>query len=191
MKRALTPAAPRKRAKKPKLPPSPTAWACTILAVDPGERSGWAIWRDGRPLLWSECCDVFTGGADDGVAHLLRFPGPHIVVVERPFRTRFGTQVAVGAGDLIWRRAAERAGLGRRIVRVYPATWRARVLGKGFASAKRDLVRVEERRVATAITGGMFALGADESPALCIGKWASYAGEVGAKLPRLRKGKAA
>ncbi len=167
--------------RKPKLAPSFTPHDCAILAVDPGETSGWAIYNRG---VLHECgeCDVFSEAPSRVIDYLKTFPAPHLVVVERPFMVRFGTQVAVGAGDVIWRRAAERAGLRNRITRVYPATWRARVTGK--SSAKREEARAAEQARAERETG--MSCGPDEAAAVCIGLWAIRAGEVAAKLPKRR-----
>lgn len=174
-----------KRAKKTHLPPSYDAHPCAVLAVDPGESSGWAIYVHGG-LVASGECDVFGHDPEWVIGSFLACEGPHVVVVERPFMVRFGTQVAVGAGDVIWRRHAERAGLGRRIVRVYPATWRARVTG--MSNAKREAARAVEQEHAARVAGR--AVGPDQAAAICIGLWAIRAGEVAAKIPKKRVSKA-
>lgn len=168
-----------KRPKKPKPEPSYTPWPCSILAVDPGERSGWALYDRGKPVSSGEL-DLFTDEPKAVMAALLAMPAPHVVVIERPFMVRFGTQVAVGAGDLFWRRLAERNGLTRRIVRVYPATWRSKTTR--MHAAKRDAARAVEQRQAAALVGR--ECGPDESAALLIGTWAIRAGEVGKVLPK-------
>jgi Holliday junction resolvasome RuvABC endonuclease subunit len=124
------------------------------------------------------------------IAHFLRERGPHVVVIERPFVAKFG-QTTMGTADHIWRKRVEEAGLKRRIVRVYPASWRARVLGKGWASASRELVRARENVVASAIAeiDDSRKMHPDAAPAICIGKWACFAGEVLAVLPRLKSEK--
>lgn len=202
---------PSKRVKKPKPPPSYTPWNCAILAVDPGERSGWSLWFNGSLIDWGEC-DAFFGAPAEVINGVKFFhwltdddtkQPPLIVVVERPFRTQYGTQVAVGAGDLVWRRAAEAAGLKSRIVRVYPSTWRSKALPKGWAGgakAKRASVKEIELAEAWKIVSCKkpskwdrpnVTVGSESAPAILIGKWATHAGEVGAKMPRPRKKRAA
>ncbi len=175
----------KKKPKKPKPPASLTAHACTVLAIDPGETSGWAIWSKGI-LRGYGTCDVFGDSPAALIRHVLsryEHQGPHCAVIERPFLVRFGTQTNIGTADRIWRKRLEEAGLARRIVRVYPASWRARVLGKSWASASRDLVRAREQVVAGGIAETTL-IHPDAAAAVCIGRWGSFAGEVGAVLPR-------
>lgn len=177
-----------KRPKKLKPPASPTAHPCTVLAVDPGETSGWAIWSRGT-LQGYGTCDVFGDLPAALIQHLLtRHPGPHVAVIERPFLVRFGNQTNIGTADRIWRKRLDEAGLARRTLRVYPASWRARVLGKGWASASRDLVRAREQVVATAMAE-VTAIHPDAAAAVCIGRWGAFAGEVLAVLPHPRSKK--
>ncbi len=171
--------------KKQRLAPTYEPHDAAILAVDPGETSGWAIYNRGV-LQESGECDVFSDAPSRVIEYLKTFAALHLIVVERPFMVRFGTQVAVGAGDVIWRRCAERNGLRSRIVRVYPATWRARITG--MSSAKREVARAAEQVRAVQETGA--SCGPDEAAAVCIGLWAIRAGEVAAKLPKKRAKKA-
>lgn len=185
MTTAEAPPKKRKRAKKPKPPPSLTPHDAAVLAIDPGETSGWAIWVRGTLRAYGTC-DVFGDMPAELVRHFLREFGPHVAVIERPFLVRFGSQTNIGTADRIWRKRLEEAGLARRIVRVYPASWRARVLGKGWASASRDLVRVREGIVAGAMTE-VDHIHPDAAAAVCIGRWGCFAGEVLAVLPKRRK----
>lgn len=179
----------RKRPKKIKPPTALTPHQCAVLAVDPGETSGWAIWVRGS-LRYHGTCDVFGDGPALAIELLLAQFGPHIAVVERPFMVRFGTQTNIGTADRIWRKRLEEARLHTRTIRVYPATWRASVLGKGWAAAKRDLVRAREA-VVSAELSGQVGLHPDAAAAVCIGRWASFAGEVAAKMPKARTKRAA
>lgn len=178
---------PKKR-KRPKLEPSLTPHDAAVLAIDPGETSGWAIWVRGTLRGQGTCDDVFGELPAVLVQHFLREFGPHVAVIERPFLVRFANQTNIGTADRIWRKRLEEAGLARRSVRVYPASWRARVLGKGWASASRDLVRAREAVVACELAG-VRSLHPDAAAAVCIGRWGSFAGEVGAVLPRSRSQK--
>lgn len=185
-----------KRARKPKrikLAPSLTPHACSILAVDPGENSGWALQSYGELIDFDEC-DAFGDGPEHAIERLLCQPGPWVLVVERPFRVKHQTQTGIGTADTIWRKRGERLGFGkrvaRRIVRVYPSSWRAIALGKGWGNAEREKARAEEQRLAAELvltTELRHELGDDAAPAVLIAcKWAAYAGEVLAKLPKVK-----
>jgi hypothetical protein len=164
---------------------------CGILAVDPANTSGWAIWSRGALVAYGEC-DLFDGSPDRVIARFCALvPGPHVLVIERPFQVRFANQTSIGAADKVWRELAKRQRV-RRVVRVYPATWRARVLGQGWARAPRDKVRAREQYVATwyvAAQGGEApAPGPDASAAILIGRFGSHAGEVQlALLPKAKR----
>jgi hypothetical protein len=97
---------------------------------------------------------------------------PRVLVYERPFR---GTNQGqwVGAWKAAWVREG---GTERRVVGVYPSSWRARVLGKGAASAPREQVRAMETLMARKLADR--AVGPDEAAAICIGEWAARAGEL-------------
>lgn len=177
-----------KRAKKPKPEPVYQPHKCTVLAVDPGETSGWAIMHHGKVMAVGHC-DVFGADPAEVIKRALSFSGPLVAVIERPFRVKSQNSTGIGAGDVIWRKRLEEAGCGRRIVRVYPPTWRARILGrdpttgKSWANAPRNEVRPEEQRVARLMLKRP-NVHPDEAPAFLIGWWGCYAGEVGARLPK-------
>ena len=173
-----------KRPKKVKPPASLTAHRCAILAVDPGETSGWSIWANGQLRAYGTC-DVFGAVPSQVITRLLEEFGPHMAVVERPFMVRFGSQTNIGTADRIWRKRLEEARLHTRTIRVYPATWRARTLGHGWAAAKRDAVHVREGIVSAELSGET-GLHPDAAAAVCIGRWACFAGEVAAKMPKAR-----
>jgi hypothetical protein len=178
---------------------SPTPHACSLLVVDPGDNSGWAMSSLGELRSLGEC-DVYS----QDPTHILTLfttllPGPHVLVVERPFRAKFG-QTNMGTAEKIWRKHAEKMGFGkrvaRRVVRVYPSTWRSAVLGKGWGVAERADVRAEELRVAAQIVCGSVRcqddgdLGPDSAPAVLMNQWAMHAGEVAMVLPRPREPRA-
>jgi hypothetical protein len=162
------------------------AHKCTILAVDPGETSGWAI-IDGGRVVARGTCDVFGAKPAQVIALALACPGPLVSVLERPFRVRSQSSTGIGTGDRIWRQRLKEARCAQRVVRVYPPTWRARVLGrdpitgKSWASVKRDDVRAEELRIAGLMTKAR-DIHPDEAAAVLIGWWGLYSGEVGEKL---------
>lgn len=190
--RTLTRAA--RKPKRTKLAPSPTPLACSILAVDPGENSGFALWSHGALIDFGEC-DVFGDEPARIIERLLKYEGPWVLVVERPFRVKHQNQTGIGTADTIWRKRGERYGFGKRVarrtVRVYPSTWRSVALGKGWGNAERDKARAEEQKLARALALDQLLpvdqLGDDAAPAVLIAaKWAAFAGEVLAKLPKVK-----
>lgn len=176
---------PRKR--KPKPPPSFRPWECVVLALDPAATTGWAIWASGR-LHSSGEFPIFTGAGTreaSRIVELLVDIGdtlglPVVVVAERSWGGRMGTGETSAVG--FWRFALLAHQVAKAsVLLVYPATWRARVLPKGMASAERDAVRACEQTEAARLTKSA-QVGADEAAAVLIGKWASQAGEVGVRI---------
>lgn len=176
------------RAKKAKPPPSFRPWRCVVLALDVAETSGWAVWVLGK-LADSGEFNIYT---DHGVAECarvcdiartfaLQLSVPWVALIEVSWGGHMGVGMAPSGG--YWTYALRNAQLPRaRIGEVFPATWRARVLPRGMASAKRNDVRAVEVAQARAIVGGR-KVGSDEAPAILIGKWGTQAGEVGDMLP--------
>jgi len=184
----------KKRKKREPLAMSPTAHDCSVLAVDPAELSGFSAWDRGN-LKWYGECDVFGDEPQRVIERFLStMPGPHVIVIERPFMMRFGNQSSLATGAKIWSKRAERMRFGKRIVRVYPSSWRSKMLRRGMASAKRAVVRPEERAEAKKIVELHFGpematvlpVAAESAPAILIGRWGSFAGEVLAVLPKPR-----
>lgn len=185
--------------KKPKMPPSPTPHTAVVLAVDTAQRSGWAVYVCGElassgeidmlePCRSKDMHGLSGWNADRVCLHALweaasgrDWVAPYaeaVLVYERPFRGTTQGQW-IGAWKQAW--TAE-GGHKRRMLGVYPATWRARVLDRGASRAPRDVVRSMEMRKAEA--AAKHRVGPDEATAILIGRWASYAGEVGAVLPK-------
>lgn len=200
-----------RRKPKPRIPwpCQPHPLSCAILAVDPGAVSGWCIYDRGVIRAYGHF-NIFaeSQGIEAALDALLALPGPHVLVVERPFAAKFGTaSTGVGAGDITWRERAKLRGV-KRHVRVYPSTWRSRVLLEGWAGTKgnkdegeaakkkkREELRTLEQRTALVLLrdddDSIDRVHPDVAPAIGIGAWASHAGEVAAKLPKGRKKKAA
>lgn len=175
------------RAKARPKPPSFRPWACVILALDPANVTGWAIWDRGKYIASGEV-SLFVADAvsetmdvvDAARRRALKAGVPWVCVAERSFGGNMGTDDTSALGW--WRFALCNAQLlAARLVRVYPSTWRARVLPKGMASAKRDAVRPVEQEHAQAIIGRV--PGGDEAAAVMIGKWATKSAEVCQALP--------
>lgn len=195
-----------KRTKKPKLPPSPTPHPAVILAVDTAQRSGWAVYVRGELVSYGEVDMLDPSKSSDQwgvsgwnadrvclhalweVAFGLDWDAPYtaaVLVFERPFR---GTSQGqwIGAWKAAW---AANGGHKRRMVGVFPSSWRARVLGPGWARAGRDKVRARELEMAAAIAGRRVR--PDEAAAVLIAEGASKSAEVGARLPKQRNRRAA
>lgn len=188
---ALEPARPARarRAKRaPVPPPTLLAWRCVTLAVDTARISGWAI-RSHTGLLWSGELDTHDAGEiDEIVALALRCAGtaPLVLVLERAWGKRTSTLIGLGMARERWRAAWQRAEQSPgRIVSVYPVTWRAKVLGKQWASAKRDDVRPRELAAARSEARGQWSqIGPDEAAAILISRWAMHSPAVGMVLPK-------
>lgn len=192
LKALLDPPRPlSKKKKRDKLAPSPLALECAVLGIDPGERSGFSMWQRGRLVEFGEV-DVFSTEPTAVLERFIALEGPHVLVVERPFRVRYQNQTGIGTADKMWRELAKRLRVPRwRTVRVYPPTWRACQLPKGMASAKREKVRPEEQLVARAVVLEHLGpsapeLGDESAPAVLIGRWGVFAGEVQKVLPKGR-----
>lgn len=164
---------------------------CAVLAIDAAETSGYAMWRAGQLLSFGEV-DVFGSEPGNVLDVFLRLAGPHVLVVERPFMVRSNNSTGIGTADKIWRELAKRRQFAKRIVRVYPNTWRAAVLPRGTVGGKREQVRAVEmahaQEVAAYYMGFCFesTVGPDSAPAILIGKWAMRSGEVLAVLPKVK-----
>ena len=171
-----------RKVRKPKPAPSMVPHAAVVMSVDTAELSGWAITVCGKLVAYGEI-DMLENvkAAIAACAESVRFGAdrlPVVMVYEKPFGgTNQGAYV--GAWKMAWRAAG---GVAKRVVGVYPSTWRARVLGHGAVGAKREQVRAMEVRAASVIAGRV--TGPDESPAIMIGQWGARCGEVREKLPR-------
>ena len=168
-----------KRAKKPKLPPSLRPWPCAILAIDPGERSGYAIFVRGVLVASGP---VKMGGEAVVVAEaVVRAEGLPLVVVAEKWVAHgaFGGSRTMGGLGRHWGRW-EGALLGdgittRRIARVVPQTWQARVIPYRVGQDRDERLRLVEasaQRIKPGVTK-------DEAAAIGIGLWGIHAGAVG------------
>lgn len=165
---------------------------CTILAVDPGKTSGWAVHVDDE---WH------TGVAEDYRARRLaaydawscaRRSDRPLVVVAETWRVSGGKQGREGRAS--WN-SATIAGLGaqwglwlaelqrldvpeRRIVRVDTGTWGQVVLGRSRMTTEQRHVASQLR--ARAVLG--HDVGPDEAAALCIGLYGLRSEKVAAAI---------
>jgi hypothetical protein len=186
-----TGAPPKKKKKRAKLARTDAPIGCSILAVDAAECSGYAIWDRGVLASFGEV-DVFGSEPAQVFDVFLRMSAPHVIVIERPFLLRSASASSIGAAEKIWREMAKRRSFAKRIVRVYPSTWRSVVLPRGMASAKRDVVRPVEMSYAQGVAhyhmgiSQSTTVGPDSAPAILIGEWAAQAGEVLAVMPKVK-----
>lgn len=200
--RALKP----KRPRKPKPPASPRAWACTILAIDTAKCSGWALWTDGRLLDFGEV-DKDNDAALLALCDRARKTLPCLMALESMQYVYAGrslaTLVGLGAAREAWHRAwRDAGGLKGRIISVKPTRWRGALFGNtrrgmlGQGKKTRDyeqhfaLHYVREHGLelpAPANDNAQPVISGDAAAAICLGRWATCAGEVGVALPlRLR-----
>jgi len=163
---------------------------CVILAIDPGKRCGWSIWIAGRLATHGTA----TPGEEFGIVQAARvFEAeesiPLVVVAEKwtaggPFagaRTMAGLGAAWGRWDGALRACQHPM---RRVVRVYPQTWRAAVLAPRWGATSEQLKHLSAT-VASSIVGDPI-LDHNEADAINIGKWATLSSEVAAVLPKRR-----
>jgi len=167
---------PKKAKRKPPAP-SLMPHDCAVLAVDPGATSGWAIYVRGRLVAYGKLTEkeLYADGPANVLRLLLSQNGPHVVVLERPFRIRFQNQATIGAAMKMWAQRAKEGRFVRHILRVYPPTWR-RILPKGMPK-DRKAVRAQEAALAGRMLG-KDKVHPDIAPAVLMGRWASFAGEV-------------
>ena len=191
-----------RRPKRPRPPPSPRPWKVVLLSVDPSsKRNGWSVWAAGLYRCSGECRLSISALAEviDYAQRLAKQLGiPCVLLTERPFIQKQGK--SHGASDhahKLWADVwADRGGVKKRVLRVWPSVWRPPVLGKGTGNMERKEVRKEEQRVALHLVTnygynpapGDLVIGPDEAPGIGIGRYGTHAGEVGACLPvKLRR----
>jgi hypothetical protein len=182
-----------KRARKPKPAPVYEPNRCVTVCADPGATSGWCIRTPAGIEDFGEC-DVFAGGPsrvlEKGLEVARSLGLACVLVIERPFNRRpeqggYNT-TAVGTADKIWREMAKRLGFSKRVVRVYPSSWRAKTLDRGWNRLGRAGVRDHEQTKARALVSKVSSkhAGDDACPAILISEWPVYAGEVAAVLTK-------
>lgn len=163
-----------------------------ILALDQAMHTGWSIWCRGDLVSWGEL-DVNvidTEAVRLVVVEALEMAAamglPCTLVLEHAWGGNVATLQGMGAAKAVWTAMWDHCGgVKSRKVQVWPSHWRSRVLPRGYASAKREVVREQEQKSARALVGDDCGpLGDDEAPAILIGKWASHAQDVWDKLPK-------
>jgi len=167
-------------------------WPAAILAIDPGKTSGAAILVRGEIFgIWG--VDGFEA-ADIVVQHWSDLATVHeaelVVVMEKWAGTfKRGSITAAGLGESagMWKAALERNKIPKsRVVRVFPQTWYARVIGGRKRADQKDVVmramlhRYPQIRQMNAAD----KLDHNGAEALAIGTWGARAPEVGDVLPK-------
>lgn len=159
---------------------------CVVLAIDTATRSGWALFRRG---MWLESGELIVSSAEQIQTIVVCALGygrasaiPTVIVFEKPFARNPATVMALGAARKAWESTWDQLAKPHRqkghVVEVYPQTWRSRILGV----TSGDKVPELERANALLLTNR--APGPDEAAAVCIGAWATTAGEVARVLPQ-------
>jgi hypothetical protein len=172
-----------------------SAHECVVLAIDPGARSGFAVFERGAllasgSLLPSESRVEVAREA----ARLSEASGLPLVAVAEKWTAggwrSAASMIGTGAAWGVWLGALGEIGQpNRRIVRVTTQAWRKAVLGMN-ARAGHDALKAASQLRARTVVGR--EVGHDEADAVCIGLWASYADEVGNVVPkRWKRGNAA
>lgn len=186
-----------KRPKKVRPPASPRPWRAVVVGVDPSEKAnGWSVWV-GNQLYRSGECRLRISSVSEVITYAMTLAKnldiPCVLVTERPFIQKAGR--SHGASDhshKLWRDVwIDLGGVQKRVIRVWPAVWRPPVLGKGTGNMARDDVREIEQAAALnfVVNYGYspapegIVIGPDQAPGICIGRWATHAGEVGEALP--------
>jgi hypothetical protein len=174
---------------KPKLPSSQVPLRCLVLAVDPGERCGWAIYHRGAYVDSGHLHGYDPAAIAEVIRNAQFFAStmhrPLVLVLEKPpkggaafaGRSPAGPASVIGCRKLwqhVWR---ERGGKKRFRIDVYPVSWRARVLGMTSGPLLKRMERLRANELA-----GKDVMSHDEAVAILIGTWGSYAGEVGFTL---------
>lgn len=182
---------PRARAKRRLPPASATPHECVVLAVDTAEMSGWcAITGKDEFLAFGEA-DTLDGRA---LRYIVRWAQSHaarrglalVLVLESAWGGPAWVLLGLGAARERWLSAWRDEGLPKnRIVSVQPSEWRARVLGRRWAKARREEVRPHEQAIAAATVGQ--PVRGDEAPAILIGRWAMRCAKVARALPAARR----
>jgi len=207
---------PPKREKKPPPPDSYVPHDCVILAIDPGNVSGWALVSPRRSVAISDGREatrqpvtVWSGKTTDGpknhIVEMARDAAtndvmrPLIVVAEtwttgdrvHDRRMRAATMLGLGAAWGRWSDALDAIGVPKsRILRVNTSTWRAKIIGGPMNRSTEEWKRLAhlhaQQRFPVRSPSGKVTSD-DEAEALCIAAWAMYAGPVGAALKKAGK----
>ena len=168
---------------------SAVPWQCVVLAIDPDTLPGWAV-HDGSTWVAGEARTHDERlAAVDCATSLAEARGLPVVVVGERWAGGWSkgggiTAIAsLGAQWGRWEAALEGRVPARRIIRVYSATWRARVIGGKCARPTEEWKRIAVQIAASHLGYGVSP---DASEAVCMALWARHAEPVGKLLPKRR-----
>lgn len=169
--------------KKPKLPPSHHAWPCVIVAIDPGEDAGASIFAHGKLVASYQV----KPGQEERILHAAAATSrteclPLIVVREKwtggGHRATPAMMAGLGIAWGRWDAALRHVDRAYKVHQVYPRTWQSKVIS-GRALKGEETIRVAK---GLAVGAGIAEPGPDQAVSYCIGRWASYAAELGELL---------
>lgn len=184
-------------AKKARVVPGYKPWAAVTLNVDGGEHCGVSVYDSGTYFDSGHGDGYDPAWIDEwivrGVMHAEAMELPLVLVLEKPpagGRPYKGTKRApAGAASVtgsckLWRRRWRRNPdtVTKRLVEVYPPTWRGAVLGSLIDPQPRERLRAAIEKWGNAAKQDKMEQ--NESAAICIGIWSSNAGEVAKALPQ-------
>jgi hypothetical protein len=153
----------------------PVAWPAVILAVDPSERSGVAVFVRGAPKLGDEINSVDANAVRMAVLIALGLAEweqvPCVLVLRRPARMTAAAQAARERWQAAW---CELNGVAGSVLDVEAARYRAPLPGTA---------RTTELAAARVILGPFVgSLGRTEAAAICVGHWATRSRALGSAL---------
>lgn len=167
-----------------RLPAAHTPHPLTILAIDPGRVSGWALYVDGRDVGSGIANTVAERKSVVEIAQAAERAGHRLVVVGETWhasrhagqdrRMNPKTLAGLGASWGLWLAALEEAGHPKsRVMRCPQTAWKRAIVGSAFTSHAACMVALARRYGDRP---------EDELAALAIGEWATRAGEVAKKV---------
>lgn len=166
--------------------PAPRPWPAVVLAVDPGNTSGWAIYVCGALGSHGELDSRDAAAVRAVVARAVAAAAEHalpcVIAPERPWGGNVATVAGIGAARERWLSAWRELAAGHfgKIANVSTSEYRAAVLGRSYASAPRHVAQAAEAALARTLAGR--DCGPDESAAIVQGRYASHAAAVGQLL---------
>jgi hypothetical protein len=159
-----------------------TLFPITVLAIDPGQTSGWAV-VDSRGVYRNG----LASNAEDRRVVVRDYADRVDVIVREKWspggRMTHQTSLGMGATWGRWLEALELGNVATKIVAVKPEHWR-KVLGGGRRT--REQWKVLAVALAKQQPGHVNA-GDDSAEAVCIGLWALRAPEVWEALPASKR----
>jgi hypothetical protein len=161
--------------------PAVEPWHCVLLAVDPGEESGWAIYGDGKLFRYGTTNCFAHGKVRNIVAAAQQIAElgsvPCVLLLERPYSAR-----VLGPSRALWKDAWLKAGESKdRIVRAYPSHWRKELFGKGTDDT--ETARRREQLLAQLVAETSQPIEHNAAAAISQGRWGSRSYEVWRVLP--------